>query len=135
MTSLKEHLWISQVPDSSLYTCHGLRTPPACHNLTCLRLLFMDFGYVTNLVSRVQFIIGAIPALQGHASPMAYIILCVRFTCLVRLFVSSSLKSVFTNPNSATGATLDTGGRLILTRQGLAPCKMHQASLDAPTSA
>ena len=26
------------------------------------------------------------------------------------------------------GATLDTGGRLALTRQGLSPCKMHQAS-------
>ncbi|NQY75042.1 MAG: hypothetical protein HRT90_09805 [Candidatus Margulisbacteria bacterium] len=27
---------------------------------------------------------------------------------------------------SAIGATLDTGGWLDLTRQGLAPCKMHQ---------
>ncbi|WP_205623273.1 hypothetical protein, partial [Rheinheimera baltica] len=30
-------------------------------------------------------------------------------------------------------ATLDTGGQLHLTRQGLTPCKMHQALLDALT--
>ena len=33
------------------------------------------------------------------------------------------------------GATLDTGGWLALTRQGLAPCKTHQASLGALTPA
>jgi len=32
------------------------------------------------------------------------------------------------------GATLDMGGWLALTQQGLAPCKMHQASLGALTS-
>ena len=56
-------------------------------------------------------------------SPAACMILCVRFTCFVR----SAWR------NSATGATLDTGGWLTLTRQGLTPCKMHQASLGAPT--
>jgi hypothetical protein len=35
--------------------------------------------------------------------------------------------------HSAKGATLDTGGWLSLTRQGLTPCKMHQALLDALT--
>jgi hypothetical protein len=34
---------------------------------------------------------------------------------------------------SATGATLDTGGWLALSRQGLPPCKVHQASLGALT--
>jgi len=29
------------------------------------------------------------------------------------------------------GATLDTGGWLVLARQGLSPCKMHQALLGA----
>jgi len=56
-------------------------------------------------------------------SPTACMILCVRFTCFVRPATR----------NSATGATLDTGGWLTLTRQGLAPCKMHQASLGALT--
>ncbi len=37
------------------------------------------------------------------------------------------------SPHSASSATLDTGGWLILTRQGLPPCKMHQASLGALT--
>ncbi|MEJ1382741.1 MAG: hypothetical protein RPT95_17495, partial [Candidatus Sedimenticola sp. (ex Thyasira tokunagai)] len=37
------------------------------------------------------------------------------------------------SPHSATSATLNTGGWLILTRQGLSPCKMHQASLGALT--
>ena len=61
---------------------------------------------------------------SGRAdSPTACMILCVRFTCFVR----SAWR------NSATGATLDTGGWLNLTRQGLTPCKMHQASLGAPT--
>jgi len=32
------------------------------------------------------------------------------------------------------GAILDTDGWLTLIRQGLAPCKMHQASLGALTS-
>ena len=43
----------------------------------------MDFGGVANLVSQTVFI-GAMPALQGHVSPVAYLILCVRFTYLVR---------------------------------------------------
>ena len=36
---------------------------------------------------------------------------------------------------SAHDATLDTGGWLVLTRQGLSPCKMHQASPGALTPA
>ena len=40
--------------------------------------------------------------------------------CTLHLFCSDSLIL------SATGATLDTGDWLGLTRQGLAPCKMHQ---------
>jgi len=57
-------------------------------------------------------------------SPTACTILCVRFVCLVRR----------TSTDSATDATLDTGGWLTLSRQGLAPCKMHQASLGALTA-
>jgi len=37
------------------------------------------------------------------------------------------------NFGSTMGATLDTGGWSALTPQGLAPCKMHQASLGALT--
>ena len=42
---------------------------------------------------------------------------------------------IFLISDSAQRATLDTGGWLALTRQGLSPCKMHQASLDALTPA
>ena len=64
---------------------------------------------------------------------MAYMILCVRFTCFVRPVVNAFTEKRRLIPDSATGATLDTGGWLNLTRQGLPPCKMHQASLDALT--
>ncbi|MGH8525130.1 MAG: hypothetical protein ACREXY_13230, partial [Gammaproteobacteria bacterium] len=52
----------------------------------------------------------------------AYRILCVRFACFVR----HSL-------DSATDATLDTGGGLALTRRGLSPREIRQASLGAIT--
>jgi hypothetical protein len=55
---------------------------------------------------------------------VAYALLCLRFTCLVR-----DSKS-----HSATGARLDTGGWLNLTRQGLPPCKVHQTALGALTA-
>ena len=42
---------------------------------------------------------------------------------------------VLTIRYSATGATLDAGGGSDLTGQGLSPCKVHQASLGAPTAA
>jgi tetratricopeptide (TPR) repeat protein len=47
--------------------------------------------------------------------------------------VPSRRESSLRSSNSATGATLDTGGWLALTRQGLSPCKVHQASLGALT--
>ena len=64
--------------------------------------------------------------LSGYAAtPTAYRILCVRFTCLVRRPTASG---------SATGATLDTGGWLALARPGLSPSKMRQAYLGAITN-
>ena len=50
-------------------------------------------------------------------SPMAYMVLCVRFAFTV----------------ASIGATLDTGGWLVLARQGLSPCKRCQALLGALT--
>ena len=58
------------------------------------RLLYVDFSCVTGLVSQNLSIIEAIPALQGHVSPMAYIIRCLRFTLIVRLIVSSHWKAI-----------------------------------------
>ena len=68
-----------------------------------------------------HFIIGAIPTLQEHAFPVAYRILCLRFTLVVRL-IASSRRKVFLTSDSAQRARLDTSGRLNLTRQGLSPC-------------
>ncbi len=56
-------------------------------------------------------------------SPTACMILCVRFVYLVHR----------ERPDSAIDATLDTDGWLDLIRQGLAPCKAHQASPGALT--
>jgi hypothetical protein len=69
-------------------------------------------------------------SLQGGAdTPLAYKILCVRFTCVVHDGFSVPTKASL----SATGVTLDTGRWLALTRPGLAPGKKRQASLGAPT--
>jgi hypothetical protein len=55
-------------------------------------------------------------SLQGGAdTPLAYKILCVRFTCVVHDGFSVPTKASL----SATGATLDTGGWLALTRDPL----------------
>jgi len=60
---------------------------------------------------------------SGNAiSPTAYRILCVRLPHLVHGL-----------PRSAMGPTLDTGGRLTLTRPGLSPGKRRRASLGAIT--
>ena len=111
---LMEHLWISQVPDASLHTCHDLITPLTRHNLTItIALHGLRWRYKPRQSDLI--FIGAIPALQGHASPMAYMILCVRFTYLVHLVASKSLISISRILDSAIGATLDTGGWLNLT--------------------
>jgi len=57
---LRESSRISQVPAKTLYTCHGLITPPGRYNLATHekkiffsfeRLLCMDFDGVTNLIT------------------------------------------------------------------------------------
>ena len=61
-------------------------------------------------------------------SPVAYVVLCVRFVSLVRVCRSRNRLQ-----RSAGHATLDTGGWLDLARLGLSPCKIRQASLAALT--
>jgi len=71
--------------------------------------------------------IGAIPALQDHDNPYGlYNSLCTLHQSCSRDVVLTTEKQLLIS-HSAKGATLDTGGWLNLTRQGLAPCKMHQA--------
>jgi len=109
-----ERLWISQVPDASLYTCHGLITPLTRHNLTKTAALHgLRWRYKPR--QSVLIFIGAIPVLQGHDSPYGP----HNSLCTLRLFCS--FDAAFTAEkqplisNSATSATLDTGGGLNLT--------------------
>jgi hypothetical protein len=69
-----------------------------------------------------------IPGVYPEPVEGAYVVLCVRFASLVRICSSRNRPQ-----RSAGHATLDTGGWLVLARQGLSPCKMRQASLAAPT--
>ena len=108
-------------------------------------MLRLDFEDVTTLVSRNKFVFGAMPALQDHGNPCGLrISLWTQNASRGRPYASPVLfvrlpgvpsrrESSLRSSNSATSATLDTGGWLALTRQGLAPCKVHQASLGALT--
>lgn len=80
---LQEHTRISQVPDASLHACHGLITPPILYSLT-ISGCFAWTSTALQVSSIETSIFGAMPALQGHVSPVAYMILCVRFIRLVR---------------------------------------------------
>ncbi len=104
----------------------------ACHSFNELRQPFTPSPFAGDLVLPSVGVktlgdwnaISELYQLSGSAiSPTACRILCVRFVCFVR----------GNSTRSATDATLDTGGWLNLTRQGLSPCKMHQASLGALT--
>ena len=88
---LREHPWASQVPATSLYTCHGLRTPLVRHNLA---KMVASHGLRRRYKPRQPelAIFGAMPALQERALPMAYRLLCLRFTLVVRLIASSRRK-------------------------------------------
>jgi hypothetical protein len=111
---------------ASLCTCHSLMTPEALHILTMADASVLTSVCVKTLVN-LNLHFEAVPALRSCEPPTACTILCVRFTHFVHL------SEVVNNFSSAVGATLDTGGWLALARQGLAPCKTHQALLGALT--
>ena len=87
------------------------------------RMLHFGFGYVKTLAN-LNFHFEAVPTLRVYGYPYGL----QDSLCTLRLDCSQD----FTR--SASDATLDTGGWLNLTGQGLAPCKVHQASLGALTS-
>ncbi len=103
--------------NTSLCTCHNLLTPEALHILTNTNasvLVSVGVKPLTDLNFYFEAVCYA--SSQGLRNPYGlYISLCT-----LHLYCSSS-KTL-----SATSATLDTGCWLDLTRQGLAPCKMHQ---------
>lgn len=110
---------------ASLCTCHSLMTPEILHILTNTDASVLTSVYVKTLVD-LNLHFEAVPTFRSCELPTACTILYVRFTHFVHL-------QKFINFSSAVGATLDTGGWSTLSRQGLAPCKMHQASLGALT--
>ena len=94
-----------------LLTCHSLMTPEALHILAIIRMLLFRLR-CTLKPSPTSIGISKLYQLSGYAvTPTAYKILCVRLVCLVH----------GNSTHSATDATLDTGGWLNLTGQGLAP--------------
>ena len=97
----------SQVPNTSLITCHALRPRQSFQNLTISIPLFWlpVFRHRRQLLH--LFYRGCI-ALGRYVFLAAYNVPCVRFTCLVHLL-----------SGSATGATLGTGCWLGFTRLGL----------------
>ena len=109
-----EHLWISQVLNASFYTCHGLITPLTRHNLTkTVALHGLRWRYKPR--QSVLIFIGAIPALQDHDNPYGlYDSLCTLHQFCSSAAVRTAEKQ-FLIPDSAKGATLDTGGWLNLT--------------------
>ena len=84
---------------------------------------------VTLTTSPTAFMLLTLLTASGKcASPVAYVVLCVRFAPLVHICRSQNRLQ-----HSARDATLDTGGWLDRARQGLSPCKKRQASLAALT--
>ena len=122
--SLRQYMRLPKFLCVPLLTCHSLLTPETLHILAIIRMLLFRLR-CTLKPSPTSICISKLYQLSGYAlTPTACKILCVRLVCLVR--------RISTHP--ATDATLDTGGWLDLTGQGLAPCKVHQASLGALTS-
>ena len=85
-------------------------------------MLHLDFERHPTLINRKFTIFEATSTFRIAITPVAYVILYVRFTALVR---AGQVQY------SARDATLDTGEWLTLTRQGLSPCKKCQALLGA----
>ena len=112
----------SQVPDTSLLACHGLRTPAALHVLT-------DYGHfvLASSTFKPSPTATALSRLYQHFRVCGHPYGLQGSLCTLHLYCSTA-KAV-----SATGATLDMGGWLILTQPGLSPSKKRQAALGART--
>lgn len=120
---LRQYMRLPKFLCAPLLTCHSLRTPEAIHILAVSRMFHFGFGYVKTLAN-LNLHFEAVPTLRVYGYPYGL----QDSLCTLRLDCSQD----FTR--SASDATLDTGGWLNLTGQGLAPCKVHQASLGALTT-
>ena len=111
--------------DTSLPACHGLRTPADLHILAITDALVLPSVNVKTLGVRNKLISKLYQHFRERGLPYGL----QDSLCTLHLSCSPLFSS-----DSATDATLDTGGWLALTRQGLSPCKIRQASLGAITA-
>ena len=123
LTATSGCIRVSQVLAASLHAYHALRWTPADPREP-------DHGgssaWASSALklspSALVSLTGLYQASGSAVSLTVYVIPCVRFNRVVRCACTSF-----------TAATLSTSGWLDLTRQGLSPCKKHQASLGALT--
>ena len=121
----------SQVPATPLYTCHGLRTPPTLHKLAICACVVLTSTALQASSVGTRFRSDA--STSGARTPYGL------YNSLSTLHVGCSPACVLTpervhqSTDSAQRARLDTGGWLNLTRRGLSPRKVLQASLVALT--
>ena len=101
-------------PDDSAGSPHPL---PSRVLLCCLRCTLKPSASGTDYIE-------AVPALQGARSPLRP----TGFSVYVYLTI------LFTITGSSMRSTLDTGGWLALSRQGLSPCKIRRALPSAITA-
>ena len=114
----------SQVLNASLHAYHALRGPrQTLKDLASTGPLAWASGTLTPSPSALTTMSGLYQASGSAGSPAVYVVPCVRFNCVVRLYIFTSF----------TVATLGMSGWLNLTQQGLSPCKKRQASLGALT--
>ena len=119
----------SQVPEASLVTCHSLRTPAAFHDLADSGRFLLTSRPLKRSSTATSSISGLYQQFRECGLPYGL----QPSLCTLHLFCSRPFADWHPRRRSATGATRDTGGWLALSRQGLAPCKMLQASLGAIT--
>ena len=127
--------WASQVPGASFPACHGLMTPAALRNLTFAQCSEQALQGVRDSFVLATCRLKHSPTASAFSRLYQLFRMCGHPYGLHRISVYASpvLFAVYAASCYVTGATLDTGGWLALTRRGLAPCKMHQASLGALT--
>jgi hypothetical protein len=105
--------------DASLPACHGLRTPADLHRLALTAVRVWPSGACTPSASAPSALskLSQHVRVRGHPCGLQETLSTLRPSCSPCLH------------DSAMDARLATGGWLILTQQGLAPCKRRQAFL------
>ena len=116
--------WGEEFYSISLSACYGLWTPADLRIQAIMDGLVLPSVNVKTLGIRNKRNLEAVPALQGARSPLRPTEFPV---------YASPVLFPTNNRDSATGATLGTGGWLTLARQRLSLYKIHRAFLGAIT--